>query len=461
MSLITIATIASHFLRRSFPLPPRRLILTYLTAAIAIIGASELFLYFFILRNLEQKSNQQLLTLVEVASPSLDIVKNEGVQKLEREGPWRNLFAEHKQSLEWFDGKGRFLAREGPNFLESSLNQSIAADQPKENFPLFKSWGHVRTVTIAVYTENLDSKTVALEGYIRASESTEEMDLIRYKLQLGLALGGTLALVLISISSVYLTQQAIMPIKQGFRTLKQVTTDVSHQIRTPLTRISMATEILLTHTDKIQPSDTRKLKIINDAVEQLKLLIDDLLFLVRIDLTSNLEELQFSDVSFNLLLKNLKARFDPLAHSKKINFQIQILNDISIKGNTAELNRMLTNLLENVFNYTEPGGKVLLSVKLTRETVIISVQDTGMGISTSDLPFIFQHFWRGELAKSEQPEGLGLGLTIARAVVQKHGGTLEVSSQPGQGSCFDVHLPFVRPKNAAAHEGLKQFSNSR
>ena len=461
MSLISIATIATHFLRRSFPVPPRRLILTYLTAAIAIISASELCLYFFILRNLEQKSNQELLTLVEVASPSLDIVKNEGLQKLEREGPWRNLFAENKQSLEWFDGEGKLLAREGPSFLELSLQQSIVADQTKENFPQFKSLGQVRTVTIAVYQDDLHGSNAILEGYIRASKSTEEMDLIRNRLQLGLALGGSLALLLIVISSVYLTQKTIVPVKQGFRTLKQVTTDVSHQIRTPLTRISMATEILLTHTDKIQPSDTRKLKIINDAAEQLKLLIEDLLFLIRIDLTSNLEELQFSNVSLNLLLKNLKARFNPLAHSKKIDFQIQIVNDISIKGNTAELNHMLTNLLENMFSYTDPGGKVLLSVKLARETVIISVQDTGMGISTRDLPFIFQHFWRGELAKIKRPEGSGLGLSIASAVVEKHRGTIEVISQPGQGSCFTVQLPFVRPKNAVTYGGLKQFSNSK
>ena len=458
MSLITITT---QFLRRSLPLPSRRLILTYLTTVIALIGVSEFCLYFFILRNLEQQSNEKLLNLVEVAAPSLDIVKTEGLQKLDREGPWRNLFAEHKQSLEWFDSDGKLLAREGPSLLESSLKSNIVTDYSKEDFPQFKSWGHVRSVTIAVYTGDLDSELMLLEGYIRASESTEEAELIRNRLQLGLALGGALALLLISMNSVYLAQQKMMPVKQGLRRLKQVTNDVSHQLRTPLTRISMATEILLTHTDEIQPSDTRKLKIINDAVEQLKILIEDLLLLIRIDLTSNLEELEFSDVSLNLLLQNLKAQFAPLADSQSIDFQIQNLNDIYIKGNTAELDRMLKNFLENVFSYTESGGKVLVSVKLARETVIISIQDTGMGISASDLPLIFQPFWRGKLAKSKRPEGLGLGLTIARAIVQKHGGTIEVNSEPGQGSCFTIHLPFIRPKNAAAQGGIKQFSNSK
>jgi two-component system, OmpR family, manganese sensing sensor histidine kinase len=305
---------------------------------------------------------------------------------------------------------------------------------------LFKRSGQVHTVTIAVYTNNLESKNISLEGYIRASESTEQMDTIRNKLQLGLAIGGTLALLLISISSIYLTQQTIIPVKHGLKKLKKITTDVSHQLRTPLTRISMATEILLTHTDKIQPSDTRKLKIINDAVEQLKHLIEDLLSLIRIDLTGNVEELQITDVSLNLLLQTLKVQFVPLAHTNNIDLQIQIQNNISIRGNTAELKLLLTNLLENALNYTECGGKVHLSANLSEETVVVSVQDTGIGITEQDLPFIFQHFWRGESAKSRRPEGSGLGLTIARAIVQRQGGIIKVNSQPGQGSCFEVNF---------------------
>jgi len=435
-----LITISPQFLRPSF-LPLKRLVYIYLITAIAIIGISEISLYFFIIRNLEQQSNHELLNLVEVAAPSLNIVKTQGLQNLEQEIPWQNLFAEKEQTLEWFNHRGKLLAKEGNNFLSPPLKPNLSTNnKTKEDFPLFKRSGQVHTVTIAVYTNNLDSKNISLEGYIRASESTEQMDTIRNKLQLGLAIGGTLALLLISISSIYLTQQTIIPVKHGLKKLKKITTDVSHQLRTPLTRISMATEILLTHTDKIQPSDTRKLKIINDAVEQLKHLIEDLLSLIRIDLTANVEELQITDVSLNLLLQTLKVQFAPLAHTNNIDLQIQIQNNISIRGNTAELKLLLTNLLENALNYTECGGKVHLSANLSEETVVISVQDTGIGITEQDLPFIFQHFWRGESAKSRRPEGSGLGLTIARAIVQRQGGIIKVNSQPGQGSCFEVNF---------------------
>ncbi len=440
MSLITIST---QFLRHSFPIPSKRLISIYLTVAVAIVSASEISLYFLIIRNLDRQSNHELLNLVEIATPSLDVVKAEGLENLEREISWQNLFAEQEQSLEWFDARGKLLGREGTNFLNSPLNQSMITAKSKENFPLFERWDQVRAVTIAVYTSNLDGKTEVLKGYIRASESTEETDVIRDKLRLGLALGGGLALILISIGSVYLTQQTIMPVEHGLKKLKRMTTDASHQLRTPLTRISMATEILLTHTDKIQPSDTRKLNIINDAVEQLKRLIEDLLFLIRIDLTANMEELQFSDTSLNLLLQNLKRQFEPIANSKNIDFQIQISNGISIKGNAVELNRLLANLLENAIDYTESGGKVHLTASLASDTAIISVQDTGMGINAQDLPFIFQHFWRGDLARIKRPEGSGLGLTIARAVVQQHQGIIKVRSEPEQGSRFELHFPLA------------------
>ena len=438
MSLLTISV---QLLRRGFPLPPKRLILFYLTVAISIISISEFFLYFFIIRNLDQQSNRELLSLVEIAAPSLAIVKSEGLENLDKELSWRELFAEHKQSLEWFDDQGQLLAREGQSLLKLPLKATIAEIKDQEDFPLFRRWGQVRTVTIAMYGDNNQNKTLVLEGYIRASESTEEMDRIRNNLQLGLLIGGSLALILISISSIYLTQQTIMPVRQGFRKLKQMTTDVSHQLRTPLTRISMATEILLTHTDKIQPSDTRKLKIINDAVEQLKSLIEDLLFLIRLDLTTNPEELQFSDVSLNLMLQNLKGKWEIKAREKSMDFQVRIPHRVNIRGDSSKLTRVMNNILENGFKYTEAGDKVVVTVRLEGEEVRISIQDTGMGINEEELAYVYQYFWRGEAAKLKVAEGSGLGLTIARAVIEQHNGRIEVSSQLGQGTCVDVYLP--------------------
>lgn len=282
MFLITTST---QLLRSSLPASLGRSIsrpiLVYLSAALAILGLSDLSSYFFIIRNLEQQSNQELLSLVKVASPSLDIVKTGGKNDLSQEVHWQELFTKQDRSLEWYDPEGNLLAREGKGFLESSFKQSIADSTTQEDFPIFVKRGQIRSASIAVYRESLDSKTVVLEGYIRASESTEETDWLNHKLQLGLRIGLLLALILMSMSSSYLTQKKKMPINRGFMRLNRSTTDISHYLRTPLSRISMATEIMLTNTDRIHASDIRKLKIIEDAVEQLKSSIEELLFVMR------------------------------------------------------------------------------------------------------------------------------------------------------------------------------------
>ncbi|MDJ0571835.1 MAG: histidine kinase dimerization/phospho-acceptor domain-containing protein [Pleurocapsa sp. MO_192.B19] len=278
-----LATIFTKFLKPSFPISLGRSILVYFTTAVAIIGISEISLYFWVVNNLEQQSNHELLSLVELASPSLETVKTEGLENLSEEAHWRNVFAKQERSLEWFDAEGKFLAREGTKFLESPLKQSVAATNTQESLPVFNRQAQARSVSIAVYRENLDSQAVVLEGYIRASESTEKMDLVRHQLQLRLVIGITVALILMSMTSTYLTQQTIMPVNDSLKKRKEMATEVSHQLRTPLSRISMATEILLTHKTKISASDNRKIEIIEDAVEQLKGSIEDLLFSIRWD----------------------------------------------------------------------------------------------------------------------------------------------------------------------------------
>ena len=436
MSLITIST---QIFSRGFLLPRKRLLLSYLVAMICILGTSGISLYLFLIKNLNQQLDRELLTLVQAAAPSLDTVKSEGLQSLDREVSWRHLFSEQEFSLEWYDSEGKLLAREGTHFPRSPLFKTISSAQLNKGFPVLQRLGHIQTATISVYANNPDEKNPILEGYIRASESTQEIEVILDKLRLGLALGGTTALVLVSFGSIYLTKEALSPTQQGVQRISRITTDVSHHLRTPLTRISIATEILLSKKDKIQPEEVRKLNIINTAVEQIKRLVEELMFLVRTDLTSKLRE----RVSLKPLLQPLSEQFESIAQARGINFQTKLRSNVLVSGDSVKLTRLLTHLLENAFNYTEPGGSVFLSMKLSQGTVTISVRDTGMGIADGDLPFIFQGFWRSELAQSKNPEGFGLGLTIAYAIAQQHQGEITVSSEIGVGSCFQVHLPLV------------------
>ena len=416
-----------------------RLLLIYLIAMTGIFGASAAALYIFFSRSVHQQLNEQLLSLVQAAVPTLDTVKTKGGQSLNKDLPWRNLFSSRQQSLEWFDANGNLLAREGTIFSQFPLIKKISSFQLGEGSPVFQKEDGVITVTIAIYSDTSEQKTLQLAGYIRGSESTQELETALNHLRLGLAIGGIIALILITLSDFYLTQKTLEPLKQNFQQLKQFTADVSHELRNPLTRIGIATDIMLSRREEMKPSEVKKLDMIDGAVTQMRRLLEDLLFLARTETASNPGAK--STIALDELLRDLQERFEPQAETKGISFQAQLPSGLSIKGNADQLSRLFSNLLENALKYTEAGGNITLSVNQGKGSTVVSVKDTGIGIPHEYLPFVFQRFWRSDQSRAQQQEGSGLGLAISEAIAQQHGGKIDVHSKVGVGTCFRVTLP--------------------
>jgi two-component system, OmpR family, manganese sensing sensor histidine kinase len=419
-----------------------QLLLSYLVTMIIILGTSAAALNEFFSRRLTQQLEKQLLILAQAATPSLGIVKTKNYQRLGQELPWRELFSTPEQGLEWFDAEGRHLARTGQIFPRSPLFQKPLSNQLKQGTPVFARYGQVKTVTIAVYIEDSALKSLQLQGYIRASESTEHINLVLRQLRFGLAIGALTALILIVLSSVYLTRQALTPMRQSFQRLKRFTADASHELRNPLTRISLATELMLSQEGPVHPSDSRELTMIANATDQMQYLIEDLLFLARTEVaplaSTNPEGLQ---ISLDQLLQALIEQFELQARKKQITVQAQLLPDLSMRGDANQLTRLFSNLLENALKYTEGGGCITVSVEQLKRNAIVQVEDTGIGIPSEYQPFVFQRFLRSEQSLVQQQDGLGLGLAIAQAIAKQHGGEISVSSQVGIGSIFRVRLP--------------------
>ena len=416
-----------------------RLLCTYLTVMTAIFGASGVTLYIFFSRSFHQQLNEQLLSLVQAAVPSLDTVKTKGSQSLDKDLPWRNLFSHRQQSLEWFDADGDLLAREGTIFSEFPPIKKISPSQLREGSPVFEKQDGAISVTIAIYSDTPDEKTLRLAGYIRGSESTQELETALNHLRMGLTLGGATALILITLSDIYLTQKTLEPLKQNFQELKQFTADVSHELRNPLTRIGIATDIMLSRSEEMKPSELKKLEMIDGAVTQMRKLLEDLLFLARTEAASTPKAK--STIALDKLLRDLQERFEPQAETKGISFQAQLRSGLSIKGNPDQLSRLFANLLENALKYTEAGGSITLSLNQANGSSVVAVEDTGVGIPQEYLPFVFQRFWRSDQIKAQKEEGSGLGLAICDAIVQQHGGDIGVNSKVGVGTCFWVTLP--------------------
>lgn len=410
-----------------------RLLLFYwavTTVILALFGAA---VYIFFARSLDQQLNKQLLNLAQAAVPTLEAVENEGLQSLNEDRPWRELF-KRDQSLEWFNAEGKLLARKGSIFSTLPL---------KKGSQILQEQGQVRTLTISVYADSPDQKTLQLEGYIRASESTKEVEVLLQKLGWGLGLGGIMALVFSHIGGMWLTQQALEPIEQSFQRLKHFTADASHELRSPLTAINTAVEVMQSHPERIHPLDAKKLVAIASATDQLTHLAEDLLFLARTDAAVAPQSLEWTSVPLDEILQNLVELLQPQAQAKGITVTSHLLAGISVNGDATQLTRLFSNLLENALKYTRRGGSIVLSMVKHKRFVFVRVEDTGMGIAPEHLPFIFQRFWRADKARSRRVEGSGLGLAIAQTIAQHHGGKITVSSQVGVGSCFQVYLPMT------------------
>lgn len=396
---------------------------------IAILGTFGVAVYVFFARSLDRQLDQQLLTLAQAAVPSLDVVKNKKLPKLTQNSPWRDLFT-RDQSLEWFNADGKPLAKQGNIFSNSPLLKGSQSIQ---------QISQVRTLTIPVYSGK-NEKMLQLKGYIRASESTKQAEAVLKKLVLGLGSGGTIALVFITIGGTLLTQQALEPVEQSFHRLKQFTANASHELRNPLTVINTAVEVMQSHPERIHPMDIKKLEAISSANDQLTHLTEDLLFLAKKDAITTQPFADRTSVVLDKVLRDVVTRLEFQAEVKAITIASTLLTDIAVRGEATQLYRLFFNLLENALKYSHPGGKIYLSMSAHRHVVIVRVEDNGMGIAPENLTFIFQRFWRSDVARSRQIQGSGLGLAISQAIAEQYQGKIEVTSQLGVGSCFLVHL---------------------
>jgi signal transduction histidine kinase len=144
------------------------------------------------------------------------------------------------------------------------------------------------------------------------------------------------------------------------------------------------------------------------------------------------------------LLSEMADEFLPQAQAKDqtLNF-IPLQESVSVRGDPLQLRQILRNLIGNAIKYTPENGSITLSSKVNNAKLIVQVQDSGYGIPASDLPFIFDRFYRVREGHNLQEEGHGLGLAIVKSIAEQHGGQITVQSQLGKGSTFSLELPAV------------------
>jgi len=412
----------------------QRLLLYYLAAMVTILGMSTFAMYLFFARSLYQQLDNELLTLAKAAAPSLANAKGEVPQSLNQDIPWGSFF-KREQSLEWFSTDRKLLTRVGPVFSTTPLGERLMKPEPS---------GQIRTITLPVYGHGLNQREPELEGYVRTSESIEAVEQVLNQLRWGIGLGGLVAFSLTAIGGMWLTRQAVEPVECSFRELKQFTADASHELRSPLTVVKTSVEVMLmlVPAEKVHPLYAKRIAAITSATNQMTHLVEDLLFLARRDAATDATPSDHLSIPLDELLQDLVELLEPQLQAKEITFKSHWLGT-KVLGDAAQLTQLFSNLLENALHYTPPGGTIGLFMSNLHRFVTVSVEDTGSGIAPEHLPQVFHRFWRADEARSRREGGLGLGLAIAQAIAQSHGGEITVSSHIGVGSCFQVRLPLV------------------
>lgn len=293
--------------------------------------------------------------------------------------------------------------------------------------------GPVRVTSLPVKKDRQIIGAVQVLRSLR--EHDAELATVRWMTLLGLALGAIIAVP----AGLFLAQRAMRPIDAAFARQRAFVADASHELRTPLTLIRANAEIARLETTEPVSSIDAELASIMDEVDRTDRLIDDLLTLARTD-ASRLE-LHRALLDVAVLAREVYMAMLPMARQLGVDLRIDASSPCIALIDADRIQQVLRILIDNALKYTPAGHAVTVNVTCDTARIRVVVHDTGAGIPAEHLPRIFDRFYRVDQARSRDAGGTGLGLPIARALIEAHGGSIALTSTVGQGTTVTISLP--------------------
>jgi signal transduction histidine kinase len=234
-------------------------------------------------------------------------------------------------------------------------------------------------------------------------------------------------------------------LEAAVKTLSQFAADASHELRTPLAVIRTTAELALRRA-RTPESYRESLREISDEAERMTRLVEDLLFLARNDARES--EMPMATVDVSALLHDVAGELGSLADVRGVGIRISAQRAFTY-GNEAALRRLFLVLLDNAIKYSRAGSEVIAAVEQGEARIAVTIQDFGIGIGPADLPHIFKRFYQADPARTDG--GFGLGLSLAETIAQAHGASLDVRSEEGAGSTFEVVFSAVTHERGGTH----------
>jgi two-component system, OmpR family, manganese sensing sensor histidine kinase len=374
------------------------------------------------------------LIFVRWYSPERELVQFFGEipsRQLESESGFQTILKENSATASRTATPPRELLQLDGLLSENHASNDASNDSPDAEIV------RLRQLTLPVYQDSV------LIGYLQVAVPLAPIDESLAQLRWFLVFGVPIALGAIALTGWVLGGLAMRPIRQSYDQLQRFTADASHELRAPLAAIINNAQAGLMDLNDPQEQQLRLEKIISRA-ESMATLVGHLLFLARNE--ARLKPNSLRTVDLTHLLRSLTAEYTPQAAAKELQLICELPEQLlMLRAELALLRQAITNLLTNALQYTPAGGTVTLSAVQQPQQIVIRVQDTGVGISSEDLPHIFERFYRADKVRSRHTGGFGLGLAIVQQIIQAHQGKITATSKIGEGTTFQIELPLNQP----------------
>ncbi len=241
-----------------------------------------------------------------------------------------------------------------------------------------------------------------------------------------------------SFAGAALAYKDVTDFMRALRVKDEFVASVSHELRTPLTSIMGYVDLLLERPDLV-PEQTAHLEVVSRNSDRLRRLVADLLHSAQID--EGPMEVVRTEADFSAIVQQSVLTAAPAAKAAGITVDVDVPDSLPVLVDAQRMSQVVDNLISNAVKYTPEGGRVRVALTVDGARVELAVSDTGIGISPPDLTRLFTRFFRARPAEELSIQGVGLGLSITKSIVESHGGRIEVDSEVGRGSVFRVRLP--------------------
>lgn len=250
---------------------------------------------------------------------------------------------------------------------------------------------------------------------------------------------GSISLIFLLIISLYLTNKSIEPIKETFNKQKQFIADASHELKTPLAIIKTNTSLLLSNADDTIRNQSKWIKYIDSQSDRMSDLVNEMLSLAKLDIEES--KLMVSTINFSNIVESMLLTFDAIIFESKITLDTNISKNIIINGNDNNIKKLFSILMDNAVKYTNTGGYISVSLVSDKSKAKLIIKNTGDGIPKDKLNKVFERFYRADDSRDRETGGYGLGLSIAKSIVEQHNGKIYASSNLNKDATFTVELP--------------------